>query len=88
MAASRQHFKAEMTARELEALGYRAVVISDSHWNSMALATPQDKTRYVSKWHQVPVPLETNYYHVLLFSYISNVLGLLRETRKEASNGS
>ena len=62
MAASRQHFKAEMTARELEALGYRAVVISDSHWNSMALATPQDKTRYVSKWHQVPVPLETNYY--------------------------
>jgi len=57
--------QAEMTARELEALGYRAVVISDSHWNSMALATPQDKT-----------------------SYISNVLGLLRETRKEASNGS
>merc|ERR1711994_528468 len=53
---------AEMTARELEALGYRAVVISDSHWNSMALATPQDKT-----------------------SYICNVLGLLRETRQEAS---
>jgi len=58
-------FMAEMTARELEALGYRAVVISESHWKSMALATPQDKT-----------------------SYLSNVLGLLRETRQEASNGS
>ena len=39
--------KVEMYVRELDALGYRVVPISDSYWNSMAMATYTDKTNYL-----------------------------------------
>ena len=54
----------KMTVRQLEALGYRVVLICENMWNSMALSSDREK-----------------------INYITDLLSISDEKRKEASNG-